>query len=146
MNKLELKHLAPYLPHGLIINQHREDLDKNYQSEMVALFSDKIKVISEKFPFSEEIGYYEAKPILRPLSDLTKEIEHDGKKFVPLGVLQLHDNVKIDCDGVVTDGRDEYGLKWLAYESMQFLLNWHFDVFGLIEKGLAIDINTLDNE
>ena len=23
------------------------------------------------------------------------------------------------------------------------LLEWHFDVFGLIEKGLAIDINTL---
>jgi len=23
------------------------------------------------------------------------------------------------------------------------LISWHFDVFGLIEKGLAIDINTL---
>jgi hypothetical protein len=31
----------------------------------------------------------------------------------------------------------------LTYENWQLLFKWHFDVFGLIEKGLAIDINTL---
>ena len=25
------------------------------------------------------------------------------------------------------------------------LFEWHFDIFGLIEKGLAIDINTLSD-
>ena len=30
---------------------------------------------------------------------------------------------------------------WIA----QKLFEWHFDVFGLIEAGLAIDINTLNN-
>jgi len=105
--KLELKHLAPYLPYGLIINQHREDLHKNYQSEMVALFSDKIKVVSEKFPFSEEIQYYEAKPILRPLSDF--KIKYEVRRW----------------------------------DSWEKLFSEHYDVFGLIEKGLAIDINTL---
>ena len=29
------------------------------------------------------------------------------------------------------------------YETIEKLFEWHFDVFGLIEKGLAIDINTL---
>ncbi len=31
------------------------------------------------------------------------------------------------------------------YQEMCKLLEWHFDVFGLIEKGLAIDINTLND-
>jgi hypothetical protein len=30
---------------------------------------------------------------------------------------------------------------------MQKLLEWHFDIFGLIKEGLAIDINTIgENE
>ncbi len=32
-----------------------------------------------------------------------------------------------------------------CYEVWQKLLEMHFDIFGLIEKGLAIDINTLKN-
>ena len=31
------------------------------------------------------------------------------------------------------------------YQEMCKLLEWHFDIFGLIEKGLAIDINTLND-
>jgi len=28
-------------------------------------------------------------------------------------------------------------------EAYSLLFKWHFDVFGLIKKGLAVDINTL---
>jgi hypothetical protein len=31
------------------------------------------------------------------------------------------------------------------YEDIVKLFEWHFDVFGLIDAGLAIDINTLDD-
>lgn len=31
-------------------------------------------------------------------------------------------------------------------EIFQKLLSWHFDVFGLIEKGLAIDINSIEGK
>ena len=31
----------------------------------------------------------------------------------------------------------------MSYGLVSKLIEWHFDVFGLIEKGLAIDINTL---
>ena len=34
--------------------------------------------------------------------------------------------------------------KTLEYECMIDLLKNHYDVFGLITKGLAIDINTLE--
>ena len=33
--------------------------------------------------------------------------------------------------------------KAVKYGIIERLLEWHFDIFGLIEKGLAIDINTL---
>ena len=33
-----------------------------------------------------------------------------------------------------------------TYQEVQKLLEWHFDVFGLIEQGLAIDINTIKIE
>jgi hypothetical protein len=29
------------------------------------------------------------------------------------------------------------------YEAYQYLFKWHLDIFGLIEKGLAIDVNDL---
>jgi hypothetical protein len=32
------------------------------------------------------------------------------------------------------------------HQDVQKLFEWHFDVFGLISKGLAIDINTLKNQ
>ena len=39
----------------------------------------------------------------------------------------------------------DLGITKLGYESIQELLEEHYDIFNLIEKGLAIDINTLEN-
>ena len=121
-------------------------------------------------------------PILRPLSDLTKEIEVNGDKFIPVVKLlkiAIKDNgqnierSKINpyyCSNGIGDlicGADNDIMNVMYYsEKMLFrasnkitkfdvypyqnklrskLFEWHFDVFGLIEKGLAIDINTLNN-
>ena len=35
-------------------------------------------------------------------------------------------------------------LKYLPYGVVEKLLEWHFDIFGLLEKGLAVDINTIN--
>ena len=35
-------------------------------------------------------------------------------------------------------------IKYLPNGIVLQLFEWHFDVFGLIEKGIAIDINTLN--
>jgi hypothetical protein len=142
--KLELKHLAPYLPYGL---KMIHDFEKVRESRNKPLKPFITTLEGTEFVYwrTNEIHKYRFKPILRPLSDLTKEINNEKHtiNFIPIEVLQLHNNVKIDADGLVTDGKDEYGINWLSYESFQLLLQWHFDVFGLIEKGLAIDINTL---
>ena len=63
---LELKHLASYLEHGLKVKNHVNNI-----TELTV----------------GNLGHYlelQVKPILRPLSDLTKGIEHNGEKFVPL--------------------------------------------------------------
>ena len=78
--KLELKHIVPYLPYGLkgIVNGWVllvSGIDKPYTSSEVI-----IKFLNEKS--DEPIKNFN--PILRPLSDLTKEIEVNGEKFVPM--------------------------------------------------------------
>lgn len=83
----------------------------------------------------------EIKPILRPLSDLTKEIEVNGEKFVPLDILDKRNNI-----GLIEILEDSDLINTLPYFCIEFLNKWHFDVHNLIHRGLAIDINTLNND
>ncbi len=78
--KLELKHLAGYLPYNLKICYMILDLkngDPNtgdIDDRMKDCFMILTPLMLSKLDF---------KPILRPLSDLTKEIEINGEKFAP---------------------------------------------------------------
>lgn len=76
------------------------------------------------------------KPILRPLSDLTKEITNDGETFVPIEQIDGWDTVAAK---LITKGNINNAPYWVV----QNLLSWRFDVFNLIESGEAIDVNTL---
>lgn len=84
---------------------------------------------------------------LRPLSDLTKSIEHKGEKFVPIEKLQeMNDgeNIYIQDDFVGID--NGYACAYYLNDALKFvsvLIEWHFDIAGLIDKGEAIDVNTL---
>jgi|TARA_R110000822_G_C14912770_1_gene450409 hypothetical protein len=121
--KLELKHLAPYLP---------------YQVKSVHYFKghELIKEIDCANVYGFVNGDTLHKPILRPLSDL--------ELFI----------------GILTNGNEQHSEDLTLYfngvhaifmtmEKVEilrnFLLKNHFDVFGLIEAGLAIDINTLND-
>lgn len=109
----------------------------------------------------DDVYLSEMKPILRPLSDLTKEIDVNGEKFVPIVELSGYKDIK----GELFKGyehkrfyvklRPESINEWLChtipsdtnsmdYFTIQKLYEWHFDIHGLIEYGLAIDINTLN--
>lgn len=147
--KLELKHLAPYLPYKLkTVNFNVAYLlDKPLISEMIA---------SNIMCFVD--GSTESKIVLRPLSDLTKEIEVNGEKFVPCNIfenLYLNDSKWgnnyigtgiIGVNGLMTNlcimNNEIIGECHLAI--YQLLIEWHFDIFNLIENNLAIDINTLN--
>lgn len=80
MKTLELKDICGYLPYGL-------KFLSDYFSTPHEIVS--IDLTDNTADFSNNCGYTnkslgEVKPILRPMSDLTKEITHRGEKFVPL--------------------------------------------------------------
>jgi hypothetical protein len=129
MEKLEVKHLAPYLPYGL----------KMYTK--AGVWDLVVYKAQAEYKYGVMIG--EAmncgvKPILRPLSEL---------KFSKDFILKFGgDNpnnlkmCKLDIDDLVNNGL-EFETYYGYYE---WLLENHFDVFGLIDKGLAIGHNLVE--
>lgn len=140
--ELEVKHLAPYLPYGLKLQ---------YVVRGVVQSTGIMRSIShndfETHPTMVNINYqgeehiWMFRPILRPLSDLTKEIE---EKFVPIekcGYCSLEDCTN---ESEIEEITSSHILGFMPFNYFDKLLEWHFDVFGLIPNGLAIDINTLE--
>lgn len=140
--KLTIEHLCAYLPYGLrinIVNKIGNSMEESIEFKLEHLMYYKIESI---------------KPILRSLSDLTKEITHDGKTFIPF--LELENEFRLA--GMLTDLKPYYlngslicifenkhlgQVHGIPFEFWQRMFSWHFDVFSLIPKSLAIDINKL---
>jgi len=142
--KLELKHLVPYLPYGLKAEfknnggRFKHDTIRSLHINWVNLLHD----------------FDTVKPILRPLSDLTKYCDDLG--FIPIEELsELYislystppnrhkEEIKLfikQKTWLINNGQ----LLKMSYWINDKLFKWHFDVFGLIENNLAIDINTLN--
>jgi hypothetical protein len=130
--ELELKHLAPYLPYKLKVL---------YQTGIIYEFIGPeeygIQMISKDGQL-KTCGICTFKPILRPLSDLVID-ENLIEDFIGLGNW---------CPAY-----DEYIGHWYPDASfaqqapyvifVYFLVN-HYDVFGLIEKGVAVDVNSIN--
>jgi hypothetical protein len=137
--KLKLKHLTPYLPYGFLYgiyeNQKVIIRGMNYNSDYLNIDFE----INNHNKVSSTCFFNEIKPILRPLSDLTKEIEVNGEKFIPIDKINEYDETIMSYSlSFYTDCTLR-----LPYYVIKYLFEWHFDVFGLIEKGLAISYNEL---
>jgi hypothetical protein len=152
--KLELKHLAPYLPYKLQVSINKNGWEymisgSSNIAELRGLYGDDMCLLyQENEGFDLDFESFEL--ILRPKTDLVKEIEINGKKFVPAFVLwpvSIKEEEDFEIYGKIPDyWKNNLNLEFendLIYREMKYLFKWHFDVFGLIEKGLAIDINTL---
>lgn len=139
--KLELKHLAPYLPYSVRFIEC-------YQSS----FSNQPDTINNYIMRPENMGVLygkkryrlkSAKLILHLLSDLTKEIEVNGERFVPIDELYKMSDYSECIPNIEEDVYQSNTPKRWPYEIFEKLLEWHFDVFRLIDQDLAININTL---
>ena len=168
--KLELKYLSPYLPYDLK-GFCTDDLQGVEIMNGLQKISDNcIEVISDKEPM--DLVYF--KPILFPLSLLTKEITINDETFVPIkNLFELHHcgmriKEKLQCfsfdknkikyddfncaitDGVYMFGYSNYGgfqaidtdeyKNYTVINQLELLMKlfeWKFDVFELIEAGLA---------
>lgn len=146
--KLTLEHLSAYLPYELKIM-----LGDGRKMEVIGIRNWIGWCVTYKADYGEvNIGIKAAKPILRPIFDLTKEIEHNGDKFVPMEkITEKFGGRPIKYDGncfytpiqksMVRVKEDVVPLHFSQYDAFQCLFEWHFDVFGLIDKGLAVSIH-----
>lgn len=161
--KLELKHLVGYLPYGLKFELNLKDVQVNYKNE--------IRRFTMTCSNIDLCLTHGGKPILRPLSDLTKEIdgvvhlvelakiEHPcsiyhsftGSSVEVAGNENNSLNFRFDFDNEFFinsefDCDDIYYPIMYQLELYEYLFKNHFDVFSLIDNNLAIDINKIENE
>ena len=154
MRKLELKDIVGYLPYDLHIMRRAWD-----EEEEVEVFEEVTSDWIIKYITFDYLIHERCKPILRPMSDLTKSIVvkgyNDDKEFVP--IQHLYDICSTPPNGYnPSDFIDESDEEWsfsdlveaFDYDKilvcLDLLNQWHFDYRNLIGKGLAIDINTLN--
>ena len=164
--KLELKHLAPYLPYGLEVNANDSDLGiKNFTGEISSweYYNTRFNVWSEYKLESHMVSIKNIKPILRPISSMTKEEAYEFG-ILTVGRTDMEDKeigvgeMKLMGDTYPTiiyqDQEDEEysviiqfssigvcmgGIVMISYEAYEWLFKNHFDVFNLIENNLAIE-------
>lgn len=144
MNTLDIKHVAPYLPYGLNFLTHKHRIKYGQktvvQSRGMSLDDDGTLVVEflyeDDLIFSNEMK--SCQPLLYPLSYLSKEIEHNGEIVEPYELLAYTERLQLVR-------ADFNPLSMLSYATVQKLIEFRFDVFGLIDQGLAIDVTTLTN-
>jgi len=129
-----LEQLAPYLPYKLkgiwklsdVIN-----LRENQKDEL------REKVLDIENP---EFFLNYCKPILRPLYDLLDT--NTARELNSISSFVFVYDLRYKTISIQTDDKCDIELADMI-SAMNILYGNHFDVFGLIDKGLAIDINTL---
>jgi hypothetical protein len=148
MKKLELKHLAAYLPYGFTF---KSEMDKPFDEVginpiwtaegIIKMFGDYCLTTKDN---NDAYAIQTCKPLLRPLSQLTQEIEHNREKFVPIEKLRQWFTSVIFQIGndhkLMIKGKNECFISNdYFFLISQHLLEWHFDIYGLLENNLAIE-------
>jgi hypothetical protein len=137
--KLELRHLAAYLP-------YKVKMKVIFNSNPEAFFADSIYTLNH---ISIGDFWYNRKLlILRPLSDLFSIMPGTECKYVEHIWLYMQSKAEDDfMDSLWDEGTtNKHKIELAPQTIFSKLCEHHFDVFGLIEAGLAIDINTLKPE
>ncbi len=136
--KLELKHLAPYLPYGLKF-EYFGDVWTTVSIHFMRKF---FITGTMRANNNRNFLFQNIKPILRPLSDLTKEIAYHGENEI--GVDYICTSNRQAEQYMETIPKNQFNCDALKWWQFEILLEMHVDVFGLIDAGIAIDINTLE--
>jgi hypothetical protein len=150
--QLDFIHLAAYLPYSLKVfsGDSKEvytliGVENNYGK---IHYSRTIQIHGEDRlrRYQQNIKY--CKPILKRLEFLSSEfslyaskimtIHEENHKTTSKQVIQ-HQLLSLVNANLSIDYRMSKTHKWIV----DLLLKWHFDIFGLIDKELAVDANTL---
>lgn len=128
MEKLELKYILPYIQSGV---ESRDKTNSVYMGKLDMYTLDSFVNGSRLM-------------VLYPVKNLTKVITDEGGWFKPAEwILNSPFNEgrinSSDIEDMCIQFDPTYYQKWL----LDLLFEWKIDVFDLIGKNLAIDINTL---
>lgn len=134
--KLEAKHLAPYLPYGLKVRYN----NKEYLVHAIDVKGRLMLETEPMYVVFMNIKY--VKPILRPLSSMSLEEIDELNGLIDDSVMVVVSSGNwVYIEGLNSDPWS--GSPTLSLYSInkinEYLLSKHFDVFRLIDKGLAIE-------
>lgn len=131
--ELDLKFLAPYLPYELIL--YDSEQGKDFQMSQLSVEG----FVGYDTNSEAQCCIEYCKPYLRPLSQLTEEIEHNGDKIKIQHLPEVKTNPGSEYSMAVGYVRRGELKKLLALEYwfVEILFKYHFDVFGLIDQNLA---------
>lgn len=138
-NQELLQVYSAYLPYKLNWFIDFEDGDTAVY-EMLGLFADSGEVYLDGYETS--VDAKNCKPILRSMSKVVEYFEEiygtleyqDVTDYLDADYLNDYGNLEIeDLENIEPEN--------LTYGTLQVLLKHHYDIFGLIDKGLAINLN-----
>jgi len=136
--KLQSKHLLPYLNHKLMCQV--TDLGKTKVAEMHSVYFDDSCTFCDTI--ESEKGFSEIKPILRPLSKSEIMKLWDEKHSEDPDIRTFLNEQFIEDKGFENiDEMLDYNPEWWATGTFNVLAKYHFDIFGLITKELALNVN-----
>lgn len=143
--RLTLEHWATYLPFELKLiskNEPQPWLLSGIEVNIQFPLEPTLKCKRHDYKNIIDIWSRNAKPILRPLSDFRKD------EFFDLYMEFLEEMEMVNCKYLIEalESKTSYSLDILKYDKLeQFMYKNHFDwKYNLIEKELAVDINTVE--
>ena len=147
--ELLLRYLSMALPYGVKILHNGWDFDRDCEfSSVETLIGINDRFIltlwrgeKDEHSIQEPLSILDYKPFLRPMSSMTEE---EDKKRIQLGIWRSSQTNGYEVTRITPDIPECYNSQ--AFQNaLDFLLREHFDIFGLIPKGLAIEITEGNN-
>ncbi len=128
--ELVIKDLSARLPYGVIV-QVNDGLRGIYDRRLVQVFCDRASCsVNVCNPLKECICIDSVKPYLRALSSMTEE------EYQEFNEIRTEHTLK--C--LELDGKESFELSmYFQQEELNYLYQKHYDIYGLISKGLALE-------
>lgn len=140
--KLEITHVTPYLPFDLKLSVHL--VGDEYWTEILRGINRNTLLIGgnriDVLPFT--LPDLRIKPILKPLSDFNDVFTDLFDDDLDVRTFTNEDFLGEHGFGSMQE-LQEMKIEWYPVGLFNLLVKHHFDVFGLIEKDLAVNMNKL---
>ena len=135
----KLKIYSAYLPYGLKLQYFDDEREILHNDcKIVGFREDEMTIANNEYQY--DVKFYDVKPILFSLEDLTREITIGGETFVPFDELIKIKNVRLRVEKYENGDKKllnintfSFSLFDFEYKIIEKLLEWKFNVFNIPE-------------